>query len=223
MQRAFPLVAVLLCSLPVQAQLKPLTPPGGPARMGGSVFPPQGNSQAGAVGESSAEVLNSYRGFSRDGRWYAYGETSGDGMGGMLSFKSVNPADTAPEPLPLETDAERKAALTELQHLGFPRPGQTSVVPPDLASSLNNGRVSVTMRGMPLVKPFAPFAGEPDVRPLRTSIVAASPDGQYVAVRTQGEDPGGTPVPPEHDLVNILTQAPRVPTPTSPVPVGEKP
>jgi hypothetical protein len=211
MQRIVLLIAVLSASMPVHAQIKPLTPPAPPARMGGSVFPPQGNPQTGMVGESNVELLPTYRGFSKDGRLYAFAESSAIGGAATLTFKAVTENDVAPDPLPLDTDVERDAALARLRELDFPVPGQTGVVPSQLASSLQGGRVAVTLRGMPVVKPFKPFAENSDVEPLQTSLVAISRDGQFVAVRTQGQRPDGSPAPPEHDVVNILGRVPTVP------------
>lgn len=203
---------VLLSSVPAHAQWDRFTQPGPPARMGGSTFPPQGNPTTESVLESELELLDSYRGFSRDSRLYAYTETPPLAGVPMLFFESTDPNFTdVPRPIPLDSEQARRDVLNRLDSMGFARPGQERALPSDLTASLQDGTLVVSRNGFPLNQEVKPFQGTP-IEPLRSSLVAVSPNGDFAAVRTLGQRADGEPVVPEHDVVSLLSNA----TPTVP-------
>lgn len=147
--------------------------------------------------------LDDYAAFSRDGLLFVYTQMS-VGAGLHVAHLMSSTTDTIEKTVLLEDDAVRRTLIEELDAEGFPRPGHVAKVPAEVKASLKDGRVTVSFGPAPAAQPWKPFASHPEIVANRVEVVAVSPAGDRVAVRSIAPDQGEFGAPVEYRIVKLF-------------------
>lgn len=191
---------------PAPAAEAPAAAPDAPAAIAPSAEAPvDAGVEATLVPPTASELaaLNDYAAFSRDGLLFVYTQMS-VGAGLFVANVMSSTTNTIEKTVLLEDDAVRRTLIEELDAEGFPRPGHPQKIPPEVKATVNNGQVSVSFGPAPAAKPWKPFASTPGIVATRTEVVAVSPSGDRVAVRSSARDQGEFGAPIEYRVVNLF-------------------